>query len=226
VQHLPIAKQGFPSIAVLVALFFASALAGWTAVAALSLLGALLVVNFFRDPERTVPLDPRAVVAPADGKIVFAGKVFEERLLRREALKVSIFMNVFNVHVNRIPFSGEITNVHYEKGKFLAANLDKASRDNEHNAVVLRLVDGEMLAFVQIAGLVARRIDCWVRAGDRVERGDRFGMIRFGSRVDLYAPTSCHLAVTNGQHVKGGESILCYYGSDNSDEKPPASAGS
>jgi phosphatidylserine decarboxylase len=220
VQHLPIAKQGFPSIAVLVALFFASALAGWTVVAALSLLAALLVVNFFRDPERTVPPDPRAMVAPADGKIVFAGKVFEDRFLRREALKVSIFMNVFNVHVNRVPFSGEITNIHYKKGKFVAANLDKASRDNEHNAVVLRLADGEALAFVQIAGLIARRIDCWAKPGDRVERGERFGMIRFGSRVDLYAPTTCRLAVAEGQHVKAGESILCYYGSNSSDEEP------
>jgi phosphatidylserine decarboxylase len=220
VQHLPIAKQGFPSIAVLVALFLVSALAGWTVVAALSLLAALLVVNFFRDPERTVPPDPRAVVAPADGKIIFAGKVFEDRFLRREALKVSIFMNVFNVHVNRVPFSGEITNIHYEKGKFVAANLDKASRDNEHNAVVLRLADGETLAFVQIAGLIARRIDCWAKPGDRVERGERFGMIRFGSRVDLYAPTTCRLAVAEGQHVKAGESILCYYVSNSSDEKP------
>jgi phosphatidylserine decarboxylase len=220
VQHLPIAKQGFPSIAVLVALFLVSALAGWTVVAALSLLAALLVVNFFRDPERTVPPDPRAVVAPADGKIIFAGKVFEDRFLRREALKVSIFMNVFNVHVNRVPFSGEITNIHYEKGKFVAANLDKASRDNEHNAVVLRLADGETLAFVQIAGLIARRIDCWAKPGDRVERGERFGMIRFGSRVDLYAPTTCRLAVAEGQHVKAGESILCYCVSNSSDEKP------
>jgi phosphatidylserine decarboxylase len=203
-----------------VALFLASALAGWTVVAALSLLAAVLVVNFFRDPERAVPTDARAVVAPADGKVVFTGKVFEDRFLRREALKVSIFMNVFNVHVNRVPFAGEITNIHYEKGKFLAANLDKASRDNEQNAVVLRLADGEALAFVQIAGLIARRIDCWVKPGDRVERGERFGMIRFGSRVDLYAPATSRLAVANGQQVKAGESIVCYYGSDSRDEKP------
>jgi len=220
VQHLPIAKQGFPSIAVLVALFLASALAGWMVVAAASLLAALLVVNFFRDPERAVPSDPRAVVAPADGKIIFTGKVFEDRFLRREALKVSIFMNVFNVHVNRVPFSGEIANIRYEKGKFLAANLNKASRDNEHNAVVLRLADGEALALVQIAGLIARRIDCWVKPGDRVERGERFGMIRFGSRVDLYAPTTCRLAVAEGQYVRAGESIVCYYGSDSRDEQP------
>lgn len=219
-QHLPIAKQGLPSIALLVALFLASALAGWTVVATVSFLAAVLVINFFRDPERAVPADPQAMVAPADGKVIFTGKVFEDRFLRREALKISIFMNVFNVHVNRVPCSGEITNIHYEKGKFLAANLDKASRDNEHNAVVLRLADGEVLAFVQIAGLIARRIDCWVRPGDRVRSGERFGMIRFGSRVDLYVPTTCRLVVADGQHVKAGESIVCYYGSDTRDEKP------
>jgi len=219
-QHLPIAKQGFVSIAVPAALFLASALAGWTFVATVSLLATVLVVNFFRDPERTVPADPGAVVAPADGKIIFTGKVVEDRFIRREALKISIFMNVFNVHVNRVPFSGEIASIHYEKGKFLAANLDKASRDNEHNAVVLRLANGDVIAFVQIAGLVARRIDCWVKTGDRVERGERFGMIRFGSRVDLYVPPTWRLAVATGQHVKAGESIVCYYGNGPRDESP------
>jgi phosphatidylserine decarboxylase len=184
------------------------------------LLATILVVNFFRDPERTVPADPSAVVAPADGKIIFTGKVVENRFIHREALKISIFMNVFNVHVNRVPFSGEIRSIHYEKGKFLAANLDKASRDNEHNAVVLRLASGEEIAFVQIAGLIARRIDCWVRPGDRVERGERFGMIRFGSRVDLYMPPTWRLAVATGQHVKAGESIVCYSGNDPRGESP------
>ena len=219
-QRLPIAKQGFVYIAVVAALFLASALAGWTFVAIVSLLATVLVVNFFRDPERVDPADPNAVVAPADGKIVFTGKVFEDRFLRREALKISIFMNVLNVHVNRVPFSGEITEIHYEKGKFLAANLDKASRDNEHNALVLRLTDGEEIAFVQIAGLIARRIDCWVQPGGRVERGQRFGMIRFGSRVDLYVPPGWQLAVTTGQQVKAGESIVCYYGSARKNESP------
>ena len=219
-EHLPIAKQGFVSIAVLAALSLASALAGWQFVAAVSLLATILVVNFFRDPERTVPADPSAVVAPADGKVIFTGKVVEDRFIRREALKISIFMNVLNVHVNRIPFSGEITNIHYEKGKFLAANVDKASRDNEHNAVVLRVSSGDVIAFVQIAGLIARRIDCWVKPGDRVERGERFGMIRFGSRLDLYVPPTWRLAVATGQHVKAGEGILCYTGTDPKGESP------
>jgi phosphatidylserine decarboxylase len=219
-QHLFIAKQGFVSIAVLAALFLASALAGWQFVATVSLLATVLVVNFFRDPERTVPADPSAVVAPADGKIIFIGKVVEDRFIRRETLKISIFMNVFNVHVNRVPFSGEITNIHYEKGKFLVANLDKASRDNEHNAVVLRVASGDVMAFVQIAGLIARRIDCWVKPGDRVERGERFGMIRFGSRVDLYVPPTWRLAVAAGQHVRAGESIVCYSGNSPRGESP------
>jgi len=211
-KHLPIAKQGFVSIVVLAALFLASALAGWPFVATVSLLVTILVVNFFRDPERTVPAEPSAVVAPADGKIIFVGKVVEDRFIRRETLKISIFMNIFNVHVNRVPFSGEITHIHYEKGKFLAANLDKASRDNEHNVVVLRVAGGDLIAFVQLAGLIARRIDCWVKTGDRIERGERFGMIRFGSRVDLYVPPTWRLAVATGQHVKAGESIVCYAG--------------
>jgi phosphatidylserine decarboxylase len=213
-QHLPIAKQGFVYIAVLAALFLASALAGWNFVAFISLLGTILVVNFFRDPERSVPADPSAVVAPADGKIVFTGKVVEDRFIRCETLKISIFMNIFNVHVNRVPLSGEVTNIHYEKGKFFPANVDKASRDNEHNAVVLRVRGGDVMAFVQIAGIIARRIDCWVKPGDRVERGERFGMIRFGSRVDLYVPPTWRLAVATGQHVKAGESIVCYTGID------------
>jgi phosphatidylserine decarboxylase len=213
-QHLPVAKQGFVFITVVAALFVASALAGWTFVATVSLLSTILVVNFFRDPERTVPAEPGAVVAPADGKIVFVGKVVEDRFIRREMLRISIFMNIFNVHVNRVPFSGEITRVHYEKGEFLAANVDKASRENEHNAVVLRVASGELIAFVQVAGLIARRIDCWVKTGDRVERGERFGMIRFGSRVDLYVPPTWRLAVAAGRHVKAGESIVCYAGTD------------
>ena len=223
-QQLPIAKQGFVPIAVPAALFLAAALAGWQFVAAASLLATLLVVNFFRDPERTVPADPCAVVAPADGKIIFAGKVVEDRFIRREVLKISIFMNVFNVHVNRVPFSGEIITIHYEKGRFLAANLDKASRDNEHNAVVLRVPGGEVVAFVQIAGLIARRIDCWVKPGDRVQRGERFGMIRFGSRVDLYVPPTWRLAVATGQHVKAGETIVCYAETDPKGESPGSPA--
>jgi phosphatidylserine decarboxylase len=170
----------------------------------------VLVINFFRDPERVIPQVPQAVLAPADGKIIFVGPTFEDRFLSKETLKISIFMSIFNVHVNRIPLSGEVESIHYEKGTFFAASLDKASLDNEHNAVVLRTPEGEKIVFVQIAGLIARRIDCWLQPGDLVQQGVRFGMIRFGSRLDVFVPTNSQPAVSKGQHVKAGESIICY----------------
>ena len=210
-RRFPIAKQGFPYILSLALSLIVSLLLGWTILTILALILLILVINFFRDPERVIPQIPQAVLAPADGKIIFAGKTFEDRFLNKEILKISIFMSIFDVHVNRIPYSGEIEEVHYEKGTFFAANLDKASRDNEQNAVVLRMPGGEKIAFVQIAGLVARRIDCWLQPGDQVQRGERFGMIRFGSRLDVFLPKNSNLAINKGQRVKAGESILCYH---------------
>ena len=210
-RRIPIAKQGLPYILSLAVSLIVLLLLGWTILTILALILLILVINFFRDPERVIPQVPQAVLAPADGKIIFAGKTFEDRFLNKEALKISIFMNIFDVHVNRIPYSGEVEEVHYQKGTFFAANLDKASRDNEHNAVVLRISGGEKIAFVQIAGLVARRIDCWLEPGDQVQRGERFGMIRFGSRLDVFLPTNSNLAINKGQRVKAGESILCYH---------------
>ncbi len=214
-RRLPIAKQGSPYIIGLAVLLLLFGLLGWAILTALTLILTLLVINFFRDPERTIPQDPQAVLAPADGQIIFVGKVFEDRFVNKETLKISIFMSIFNVHVNRIPFSGEVESVHYEKGTFFAAHVDKASRDNEHNAVILRISGGEKIVFIQIAGLVARRIDCWLQPGEQVQRGDRFGMIRFGSRLDVFVPTDSRLAVNKGQRVKAGESILCYHLKDN-----------
>jgi phosphatidylserine decarboxylase len=210
-RRLPIAKQGLPYIISLAVPLVLFVLLGWTFIAALTLIATLLVINFFRDPERVTPQVPDAVVAPADGQIIFAEKAYEDRFLNKETLKISIFMNVFNVHVNRIPCSGEVETIHYEKGTFLAANLDKASKNNEHNAIVLRIPGGEKIVFIQIAGLVARRIDCWVQPGESVRRGERFGMIRFGSRLDVFVPTDSRLAVDKGQRVKAGESIICYH---------------
>ena len=210
-KRVPIAKQGLPYITVLSVLLVIFVLLGWTFIAVLALIATLLVINFFRDPERATPQVPHAVVAPADGQIIFAGKAYEDRLLNKETLKISIFMSIFNVHVNRIPCTGEVETIHYKKGTFLAANLDKASQNNEHNAIVLRISGGKKIAFIQIAGLVARRIDCWLQPGDRVRRGERFGMIRFGSRLDLFVPSDSRLAVKKGQRVKAGETIICYH---------------
>lgn len=209
-RRLPISSEGRPFIGGLVLFLVVFVLAGWAVLSWLTLLVTILVINFFRDPERRVPDVPHAVVAPADGWVVFTGRVVEDRFLDKEALKVSIFMTIFDVHVNRVPFSGEVAGVHYQKGTFLSANLDKASRENEQNAVVERISADETMVFVQVAGFIARRIRCWVQPGDRVRKGDRFGMIRFGSRLDLYVPAGCRLAVARGQHVKAGESIVCY----------------
>ena len=209
--RIPIAKQGLPYIFGITVLLILLLFLGWKFLTVLALILTVLVVNFFRDPERVSPQIPHAVLSPADGKIIFVGPVSEERFLSKEALKISIFMSIFNVHVNRIPCAGEVESIHYEKGTFFAASLDKASQKNEHNAVIVRTPEGEKIVFVQIAGLIARRIDCWLQPGERVKQGERFGMIRFGSRLDVFVPTNSHLAVSKGQRVRAGESILCYH---------------
>ena len=173
-------------------------------------LGALttFVLYFFRNPERTVPQDEGAVISPADGKIVQKQLVTEDKYLGGEAIKVSVFMNVFNVHVNRSPYAGKIVQVDYSPGQFVNASLDKASELNERNAVLMKTEDDRKLLFVQIAGLVARRIVCYVHAGDTLERGERFGLIRFGSRVDIYFPADSDIKVEIGETVVAGETIL------------------
>ena len=150
---------------------------------------SLFVLQFFRDPARTVPDVPNGVVSPADGRIVVIEKT-QDVYGQREALKISVFMNIFNVHSNRFPVDGEVESVHYFPGKFVNADLDKASLENERNAVIIRMENGQMVTCVQVAGLVARRILCYVKQGDRLQRGQRFGFIRFGSRVDVYLPLS------------------------------------
>jgi phosphatidylserine decarboxylase len=210
-QRIPIAKQGLLYILATTGLFILLLVLSWKFLTVLAFILTVLVINFFRDPQRVIPQVPHAVLAPADGKIIFAGPTFEDRFLGKETLKISIFMSIFNVHVNRIPLSGEVEAIHYQKGTFFAASMDKASHDNEQNAVVLRTPEGEKIVFVQIAGLIARRIDCWLQTGERVRQGERFGMIRFGSRLDVFVPTDSRLAVRKGQRVKAGESILCFH---------------
>jgi phosphatidylserine decarboxylase len=210
-RRIPIAKQGLPYILATTGLFILLLFLGWKFLTVLAFILTVLVINFFRDPQRVIPQVPQAVLSPADGKIIFAGPTFEDRFLGRETLKISIFMSIFNVHVNRIPLSGEVEAIHYKKGTFFAASMDKASQDNEHNAVVLRTPEGAKIVFVQIAGLIARRIDCWLQTGELVHQGERFGMIRFGSRLDVFVPPNSRLAVSKGQRVKAGESILCFH---------------
>ncbi len=172
----------------------------------LSVLFFFFCIYFFRDPEREPDsvLKEDEIVSPADGKIIFLQRVFDERFLKEEVFKISIFMSLFNVHVNRIPFGGIVEKIIYNKGKFFSANLDKASSENEFNAIILN----KKIAFVQIAGLIARRIVCRVKEGDAVKSGERFGLIKFGSRLDIYLPVSFTPCVEIGGKVFSGKTIL------------------
>ena len=168
---------------------------------------ALFILQFFRDPARAVPDDPQAVLSPADGRIVAVEKA-RDPYLDRDALKVSVFMNVFNVHSNRSPVDGTVKRRWYHAGSFLNAALDKASLENERNALWFRTRSGQDVTCVQIAGLVARRILCYVGEGAELERGQRFGFIRFGSRVDVYLPPDAEVKAALGDKVHATESIL------------------
>ncbi len=184
---------------------------GWGWLWKLTLLLGIFVGSFFRNPDRYPPFREGTVVSPADGRILSVTQVDGPELSGiAECTKVSIFMSVFNVHVNRAPVAGRVLEIHYKPGKFFSANLDKAAEENERNLVVMEDEQGRRIAFVQIAGLIARRIVCFVGPEDTLEKGERFGLIRFGSRVDLYLPTSTEIDVSVGQHVKGGETIIGY----------------
>jgi phosphatidylserine decarboxylase len=168
------------------------------------------VVWFFRNPERYFQDEEKLVISPADGKVIKIDDVEITGTIAGKYKKISIFMNVFNVHVNRAPYSGKIEAINYHQGEFLSANLDKASMDNERNEVMIRTEDGRVLWAVQIAGLIARRIVCWLNVGTPVKKGERFGLIRFGSRVDIYLPEDSKISVKLGDKVKAGETPLGY----------------
>lgn len=205
--HPILAREGWPyiggavALAILVAVFFGFAwsLPVW--------LIAIFIIQFFRDPPRAIPEQPNAVLSPADGRIVRVQKTVDP-YTQAESLLVSVFMNVFNVHSNRSPVDGTIERVRYQAGTFVNADLDKASTENERNALVITLPTGAHISVVQVAGLIARRILCYVKAGDALSRGQRYGFIRFGSRVDVYLPLSARPRVAVGDKVYATSTII------------------
>ena len=204
--HPLIATEGWPFIAAgLVLSIIFSFCCGWWSLP--FWLFTLFSVQFFRDPARDIPADADAVLCPADGRIVVVEKATDP-YRQTEALKISVFMNVFNVHSQRAPVDGTISRVEYNAGKFLNAALDKASTENERNAVLLTTRSGRDITFVQVAGLVARRVLCYVNAGESMVRGERYGFIRFGSRVDVYLPVDAVANVAIGDKVRASETIL------------------
>lgn len=204
--HPPIAREGWPFLALALAL--AALVAYFKPFWSIPFwIVALFVLQFFRDPPRAVAGDARTVVAPADGRIVAVEKAHDP-YLDRESTKVSVFMNVFNVHSNRAPVDGEVKQVWYRAGSFVNAALDKASTDNERNALWIRADAGADVTCVQIAGLIARRILCYVKPGDKLARGQRYGFIRFGSRLDVYLPPNARVRAALGDKVYAASSVL------------------
>lgn len=206
----PIAKEGLPFLIPMMFLTILLGILGWRVWMSLGILLFLFIAYFFRNPRREIPDLQNIILSPADGRIIHVGECEENRFLKEKALKVSIFMSLFDVHLNRAPVSGKILDRSYHPGRFLVAYVEKSSLLNEQNAVILETEDRMKILLIQIAGFVARRIVCYAKAGDLLRKGEIFGLIRFGSRVDLYLPSEIKPIVRVGQHVKGGESIIGY----------------
>ena len=204
--HPIIAREGWPFLAISLVLAIAATI--WCALWSIPLwIIFIFVLQFFRDPPREVPQEAGAVLSPADGRVIKVERT-QDPYGQRDAILVSVFMNVFNVHSNRSPADGTVQKMQYFPGKFVNADLDKASTDNERNAVVLQTNDGQTVTFVQVAGLIARRILCYIKVGDVLTRGQRYGFIRFGSRVDVYLPLTATVKVAIGDKVSATTTIL------------------
>lgn len=203
-----IAREGY--VFIFIAAFFtvSAYFTGSNWAAMVLLLITLFIVWFFRNPERKTPADEKLVISPADGKVIKIEEIKDSELMPGPLRKVSIFMNVFSVHVNRVPCTGRVETIRYIKGKFFSADLDKASSDNERNGIIVRMENGRAIGMIQIAGLIARRIVCWVSEGMSVQRGQRFGLIRFGSRVDVLLPLDAEVLVKLGDKVRAGETPI------------------
>lgn len=207
-RNQPVAQEGYPFIGLFAFITLVFALLGWVSLTLLFLFLSLFSVYFFRNPERVVPAGEDLIVAPADGKVIFVGEVQEDRYFKQRVTKVSIFMSVFNVHVNRVPCDGKVVEMYYNKGQFLNASYDKASECNEQSGILLETESSSRILFVQIAGLIARRIVTYPVIGDLLQRGARYGLIRFGSRVDIYFPENSNVTVLLGERTIAGETVL------------------
>lgn len=203
-----IAREGYSLILMAAALTALAFLIGWEVVGIALGLATLAIAAFFRDPERHIPVGEGLIVSPADGRVVSIAEVQSDASFSDPATRVSIFLSPLDVHINRMPVAGRIDEVQYQAGKFLAAYKDEASQRNERNALKVVDSEGRSLGVVQVAGVLARRIVCRVKRGDSLARGDRFGLIMFGSRTDIYLPKGCIVRAVEGQKVKGGETIL------------------
>ena len=209
-----IAAQGYPFILAGVVLILLGVMGGWPWITVLGLLSAGFFAYFFRDPEREIPGEPGAIISPADGLVVQVDEVQESEFLKAPARRVAIFMNVFDVHVNRSPVAGMVTSMRHRAGEYKAASRQDAASRNEQQALVLESDGGRRILVVQIAGLLARRIIPFVKPGQQLARGERLGMICFGSRVDLYLPSEAEILVKVGDRVKAGSNVVAKWWSD------------
>lgn len=210
-NKLPIAREGIPFILIGIGLTCVFLILDLLVLAIPFAVLTFFTIFFFRDPQRNLVNSEKAVFTPADGKIIAIEKLTSgDNRFNGTAIKLSIFMSLFNAHINRIPVGGRISQLIYHPGKFFPANLDKASAYNENNMVLLETDNREKIVLVQVAGLIARRIVCWVKAGDYVKTGQRFGLIRFGSRLEVYLPPDSTITVRKGEKVKAGQTIIGY----------------
>jgi len=203
-----VAREGYPLIGAAAGIMLLLLLVGWKVPATVAALLTAFIISFFRDPERLSPAEPDLILSPADGRVIKIASVQDDRFLKGEATLVSIFMSPLNVHVNRNPMSGRVIDIRYNPGKYFRAFADKASLDNEQNAVLVEDERGRRMCYVQIAGFLARRIVCYLQVGMSVERGQRYGMIMFGSRADIYLPAEALLRVRVGDRAFGGVTVI------------------
>lgn len=207
-EGVPIVKEGLPFLGLALMASVAFWIGGWWPLSVFFLALSLFIAFFFRNPERLAPVGAQLVCSPADGKVIFVGLAKENEFIKEEVQKVSIFMSIWNVHVNRVPIDATVKNIKHHRGRFMAAFEDRASEENERNCMLLETAKGVKIVLVQVAGLVARRIVCYPNVGAFILKGQRFGLIRFGSRCDIYFPKEAQILVKTGDTVLGGETLL------------------